>query len=72
MLAHLLAHPSASALDITAIVRTQEKAKKLETFGVKTAIGSYKTDHALVEQLVEQAHVVFNCVSYMISAVDHV
>ncbi|KAF7790012.1 hypothetical protein EIP86_000960, partial [Pleurotus ostreatoroseus] len=61
VLARLLAHPSANTFEITAIVRSEEKAKKLETFGVKAVVGSFKTDLALVEQLAEQAHVVFNC-----------
>ncbi|KAI0091097.1 NAD-P-binding protein [Irpex rosettiformis] len=60
VLARLLAHPSKDTFDITVLVRSEEKAKKLETFGVKTVIGSY-TDTALVEQLAEKAHVVFSC-----------
>ena len=63
MLARLLAHPNASNFEITVIVRSEEKAKKLERFGVKTVVGSFKTDLNVVEKLSEQAHVVFNCVS---------
>ena len=63
MLARLLMHPNASNFEITAIVRSAEKAKKLEKFGVKTVVGSFKTDLDVVEKLSEQAHVVFNCVS---------
>lgn len=62
MLARLLSHPSASTFDITAIVRLPEKAKQLETFGVKAVVGS-TDDTALVEKLSEEAHVVFSCVS---------
>ena len=37
----MLTHPSASTFDITALVRTEEKAKKVrELAGVKTLIGS--------------------------------
>jgi hypothetical protein len=44
-------------------VRSEKKAKLLEDkFGVKAAVGSYKTDLALVEKLAEKAHVVFSCV----------
>ncbi|KAK7690529.1 hypothetical protein QCA50_005627 [Cerrena zonata] len=59
VLYRLLQHPSAKTFDITVLVRSQEKAKKLESFGVKTAIGSLD-DHALVEELASKAHVTFN------------
>ena len=62
MLARLLAHPSAKDLDITVIVRGADKAKRLEAFGVRAVVGSFKTDLHLTEKLAEQAHVVFNCV----------
>jgi len=55
----LLSHPSANTFDITVIVRSEEKAKKLEQFGVKPVVGSYK-DTKLVEELAEKAHVVFS------------
>lgn len=61
MLARLLAHPDAKTYDITVLVRSPEKAKKLETFGVKAVVGSFK-DSKLVEELSEQAHVIFSCV----------
>ena len=63
MLSRLLSHPSASTFEITVIVRSAEKAKKLEAFGVKTVLGSFKTDLDLLEKLAEAAHVVFHCVS---------
>ena len=63
MLSRLLSHPGAATFDITAIVRTEEKAKKLQTFGVKTVVGSFKTDLDLVENLAAEAHAVVNCVS---------
>ena len=61
VLVRLLAHPNASTFDITVLVRSAEKAKKLEAFGVTSVVGSYK-DTALVERLAEAADVVFSCV----------
>ena len=69
MLARLLEYPSASTFDITALVRSPEKAKKLELFGVKAVVGSFK-DSTLVEGLAENAHVIFSCVS-MAAATEH-
>ncbi|KIP10506.1 hypothetical protein PHLGIDRAFT_33875 [Phlebiopsis gigantea 11061_1 CR5-6] len=60
VLTRLLARPDAQTFEITALVRSEEKAKKLEDFGVKTAVGSFKND-VLVERLSEAAHVVFSC-----------
>ena len=61
MLAKLLAHRDAKTFEVTALVRSEEKAKKLEVFGVKAVVGSFK-DLELVEKLSEAAHVVFSCV----------
>ena len=62
VLHRLLVHPSASTFDITALVRDETKAKKLEEkFGVHSVVGSLK-DTALVEKLAENAHVVFSLV----------
>lgn len=61
MLSRLLSHPSKDTFEITTLVRSEEKAKKLESFGIKTVVGSYE-DTALVERLAEDAHVVFSCV----------
>lgn len=62
VLTRLLALPDADKYEITALVRSPEKAKKLETFGVKTVVGSIQ-DVALLTRLAEQAHVVFSLVS---------
>ena len=43
-------------------MRSEEKAKKLEQFGVKGVVGSFKTDLELVEKLSEASHAVFHCV----------
>ncbi|PCH34191.1 NAD(P)-binding protein [Wolfiporia cocos MD-104 SS10] len=60
VLTHLLAHSNAKSLDITALIRSEEKAKKLEQFGVKAVIGSYGEVDKL-ESLAEQSQVVFSC-----------
>ncbi len=43
-------------------MRSPAKAKKLETFDVKSVVGSFE-DTALLEQLAEDAHVLFSTVS---------
>ncbi|KAK7690466.1 hypothetical protein QCA50_005564 [Cerrena zonata] len=59
VLHRLLEHPSAKTFDITALVRSPEKAEKLESFGVKAITGSL-SDYALLEELTSQAHVIFS------------
>jgi uncharacterized protein YbjT (DUF2867 family) len=61
VLARLLAHPKRDKFLITALVRSEEKARKLESFGVTPVVGSFK-DFVLVTKLAEQAHVLFSCV----------
>ena len=63
VLARLLEHPTASSYEITALVRSEDKAKKLAPFGVKTAIGTIQ-DLELLEKLASEAHIVFSIVSY--------
>ncbi|KAI0924180.1 hypothetical protein AcW2_005133 [Taiwanofungus camphoratus] len=60
ILTRLLNHPSASKLDITALVRNSEKARRLESFGIKTVIGSH-SDLDKLETLSSQAHIVISC-----------
>ena len=60
-MAKLLARPDAQTFEITALVRSEEKAKKLEAFGINVVVGSFK-DSVLVEKLSEAAHLVFSCV----------
>ena len=62
VLDRLLQHSNAKTFDITALVRSPEKAKKLESFGVKGVVGSLD-DYDLVEDLVSKAHVVVDIVS---------
>ncbi|KAF7791734.1 hypothetical protein EIP86_002758 [Pleurotus ostreatoroseus] len=61
VLTRLLARPDADKYEIIALVRSADKARKLETFGVKTVLGSIKDVH-LLESLSERAHVVFSLV----------
>ena len=61
VLHRLLHHPNAKSFDITVLVRSPEKGKKLEDFGVKAITGSLD-DHALVEELSSQAHVIIDTV----------
>lgn len=62
VLSRLLAHPRRNTFVITVLVRSEEKARKLQDFGVTAVVGSIK-DAALVARLTEEAHVVFNVVS---------
>ena len=62
VLARLLAHPDAKNYDITVLVRSKDKAKKFENFGVRAIVGSF-TESKLVEELSEQAHAIFSIVS---------
>ncbi|KAI0701895.1 NAD-P-binding protein [Cerioporus squamosus] len=60
VLARLLEHPSADTFDITVLLRSEGKAKILESqFGVKAVIGTYQ-DYDKIESLVEDAHFVFH------------
>ncbi|KAI1796988.1 NAD(P)-binding protein [Ganoderma leucocontextum] len=54
----IAAHPKASTFEITALVRSEAKAKALEsTLGIKTVIGSLQ-DNALLTENAEKAHFV--------------
>ncbi|KZT23305.1 NAD(P)-binding protein [Neolentinus lepideus HHB14362 ss-1] len=55
----LLTHPEARSFDITALVRNGEKAKLLESFSVKTIIGSI-SDFEEVEAAAASSDVVFS------------
>lgn len=58
----LLERPDASKFEITALVRSPEKAEKLAKFGVKTEVGSLD-DAEKIEELVGRADYVFQVVS---------
>ena len=66
MLSRFLEHPNAASSNITALVRSPEKAEKLKTFGVHPVIGSY-SDLALVEKLSAKADVMIATVSIHLS-----
>ena len=61
-MARLLEHPDSTTFEITALVRSTEKAAKLETLGLKTVIGSY-SDLDQLELLTSEADVVFSMVN---------
>ena len=57
VLSRLLKHPNAATFNITALVRSPEKAEKLKILGVNPVVGSH-SDLALVEKLTAKADVV--------------
>lgn len=61
MTSRLLAHPRAASFEITALVRSEEKAVKLRSLGIKTAIGSYN-DVDKLEDLASEADVLLSIV----------
>lgn len=54
----LLVHPKAISFKITALVRSHEKASKLNTVGIKTHVGS-NSDVELLTELASKSDVVF-------------
>ena len=64
MVSRLLKHPNSASFNITALVRSPEKAEKLKTLGVFPVVGSY-SDLALVEKLSAKADVVIATVGYL-------
>ncbi|OSC98263.1 NAD-P-binding protein [Trametes coccinea BRFM310] len=61
VLQRLIQHPKASTFEITALVRSAEKAKALkEKFGVNAVVGSY-AERDKLETLAGDADVVFSC-----------
>ncbi|KAI0789836.1 hypothetical protein C8Q75DRAFT_762663 [Abortiporus biennis] len=61
ILARLLIHPRVQEFEITALVRSPEKASVLQSkFGVKTVVGS-NADLDKLENLSAQSHIVFSC-----------
>lgn len=62
VLVRLLDHCNAQSHHITALVRSPEKALKLNSFGVETVVGSLE-DSELIVKLASESDVVFACVS---------
>jgi len=59
VVARLLEHPNVRNFQITALVRSPEKAAKLETLGIKTVVGSF-TELDKMEKLSSEADVIIN------------
>jgi uncharacterized protein YbjT (DUF2867 family) len=57
----LLEHPNASNFEITALVRSSEKAAKMESLGIKTFVGSLSELDKL-EKLSSEADVLISTV----------
>ena len=57
MLSRFLKHPNTASFNISALVRSPEKAEKLKNLGVNSVVGSY-SDLALLEKLSAEADVV--------------
>lgn len=76
VLTRLLAHPNSQTFDITALVRSAEKAQRLQAFGINAVTGSTDEKEKL-EALVLQAHVVLSMVGQirtmlcLITHIDH-
>ncbi|KAH9949982.1 hypothetical protein B0H21DRAFT_706690 [Amylocystis lapponica] len=60
VLQRLLQHPHAANFEITALLRSEQKAKILDTYGVHVVVGSL-ADTDKLESLASHADVVFNC-----------
>ncbi|KAI1792972.1 NAD(P)-binding protein [Ganoderma leucocontextum] len=60
VLARLLNHPSRDTFEITALVRSPEKAKTLNhKFGVNAVVGTH-AEYDKIEKLAEDSHVIFH------------
>ncbi|PPR05405.1 hypothetical protein CVT24_008019 [Panaeolus cyanescens] len=59
VLSRLLDHSDASSFEITALVRSSDKASKLQSLGVKTIVGSYNADNlAFLKEAAANADIV--------------
>ncbi|KAF9544261.1 NAD(P)-binding protein [Agrocybe pediades] len=63
VVSRLLKHPGVSGFKITALIRSQDKADKLNTLGVDTIIGSYTDDLELLTEAASNSDVVFTIVN---------
>ena len=61
VVSRLLEHPNASNFEITALVRSPEKAAKMESLGIKTFVGSLSELDKL-EKLSSEADVLISTV----------
>ena len=67
----LLNHPKAKTFKITALMRDESKARKLQSIGVSTVIGSLD-DSAILEQQASNADVIIHtvCPPYLSADAD--
>lgn len=63
ILERLLLHPNARSFEITALVRSKDKADKLKKLGVTPVVGSFN-NASLLEDLAAAADVVFDAVGW--------
>jgi uncharacterized protein YbjT (DUF2867 family) len=61
VVARLLEHHDSNTFEITALVRSAEKATKIKTLGIGTTVGSY-SDLDKLEKLTSEADVIFSIV----------
>ena len=62
MLARLLDHPSSDTFEITALVRSPNKAKILiDKFDINAIVGSH-ADYNEIQKIAEDSHVIFHTV----------
>lgn len=61
----MLHHSDASTFAITALVRSAEKAQKLESLGLKTAVGSH-SDAEPLQDLAAASDVIFFAVRVLL------
>ena len=66
MLTELLNYHNFSEVEVTAVVRSQEKAEKLKQLGINVVVGSL-TDQKLMEKLAEETDLVLAMVKSSIS-----
>jgi nucleoside-diphosphate-sugar epimerase len=69
VLNELLNSPNFSKVEVTAVVRSPEKAEKLKELGINVVIGSL-TDRNLMEKLAEETDLVLAMVMTLCSAGD--
>ena len=62
VLTRLLSHPNASSFELTALVRSVDKAEKLQTLGVKAILGSYDENLEILTEAASHADVVITMV----------
>lgn len=62
VIARLLSHENASSFDITVLVRSADKAAKLQTLGIRTILGSYTEKLETLTEVASCADVIITIV----------